>query len=543
MTRLSLALVVLVAVGALPCAADQTQLGDRQAGVAQRYQRLEELLLRLADVEALENVDRAALLRRAAQESRDRFVLEKLRNAAASLHNDEFQAAVENQESANKELKTILTLLLSEDRSKRIRNEKERYARLIKDLKRNLSQQRSTRARTENGADIEEVKQEQRSVIRRSESLQNKLAEQNEGQGAADSSSSDDASKEQDSSNRSADQQQQKEASPQQQNQSSPQDGANPQKSAPPQDGQPSSPQSDQSEQSSPSPAEQSPPSSESRQTPSSPEEDVQQRLEDAIEEMRDAEDQLERADREKATEKQREAEENLRAAIDRLERILRQLREEEMERELAKLEARLRKISAMQTKVLDDTVELASTPKSQRNRQTDLQAGNLAFDEKKIVLEADRAMLLLREEGSSVAFPEVVQQLQRDATRVAERLGQTRIDAVTQGIQRDMLASIEEMVAALQQAQRKLEQQRQQQQGQPQQSGQQEQPLVAAIAELKLTRTMEQRIKTTTARYSGLLETGESDAEEVLPLLRDLSDRQNRLYKITRDLVLRRNQ
>jgi len=270
----------------------------------------------------------------------------------------------------------------------------------------------------------------------------------------------------------------------------------------------------------------------------------VEEQLQKAIENMKQAEKELEDAKREEATDKQREAEENLRAAIDRLERILRQLREEELLRELAKLEARLRKMAAMQNKVLDDTVALASTPQEQRNRQTDLKSGDLAFSEKKITLEADRAMLLLREEGSSIAFPEVVSQVRADTATVADRLGQTKIDAVTQGIQQDILAALDEMITAVQKAQRDLEQkQQQQQQGQPQQSGQGEQPLVEALAELKLIRTMETRIKSTTDRYSSLLESGSSTVEDVLPLLQNLSDRQNRLYRITRDLVLKRNQ
>ncbi len=91
---------------------------------------------------------------------------------------------------------------------------------------------------------------------------------------------------------------------------------------------------------------------------------------------------------------------------------------------------------------------------------------------------------------------------------------------------------------------QRDLEKQKQEQgEGQPGQSGQGEQPLVEALAELKLIRTMETRIKSTTNRYSSLLESGESSGEEVLPLLQDLSERQSRLYRITRDLVLKRNQ
>ncbi len=75
-------------------------MSQRQTGVADRYQRLEELLLRLADVESAENPERSALLRRAARQSRDKFVLEKLRGASESLRTQEFQKAVTNQELA-----------------------------------------------------------------------------------------------------------------------------------------------------------------------------------------------------------------------------------------------------------------------------------------------------------------------------------------------------------------------------------------------------------------------------------------------------------
>ncbi len=165
--------------GAAP-AQDDVTLSMRQSGVAQRYQKLEELLLRLADVEADENPERSALLRRAARQSRDQFVLEKLRTASQSLETQEFQKAVDNQEAAEKELAAILKLLLSEDRSKRIRDEKERYQNLIKDLKRNLNNQRSARARTENGADLEEVQKEQKAVTKRSQELKEELSQDNQ---------------------------------------------------------------------------------------------------------------------------------------------------------------------------------------------------------------------------------------------------------------------------------------------------------------------------------------------------------------------------
>ncbi len=99
-------------------AADELEtLAAKQQSVTKRYERLEELLLRLAEVEATENPERSALLRRAAKQSRDKFVLEKLKLASASLKTQEFQKAVENQEAATKELGDLLKLLL-----RRVRN-------------------------------------------------------------------------------------------------------------------------------------------------------------------------------------------------------------------------------------------------------------------------------------------------------------------------------------------------------------------------------------------------------------------------------------
>ncbi len=590
-----------------PDNAATSNLPQRQTGVAQRYGKLEELLLRLADVEADENPERAALLRRAAKQSRDKFTLEKLRGATEALSSEQYQNAVQRQGEAVEGIETLLTLLLSEDRSKRIRDEKQRVTEMIKDLKRIERAQRSTRARTENGAEFGEVEKEQQSITQRAEELHQDLAgdenadaendepsadekdEPNAGDPKSEAPKDGESNKPKDGEPKPGDDQSPPSDSPSDESSDAampkdgkpedgkPQDGkpedapsqesqssqGEPQESKA-QDAESKSGKPDQSKPSESKPSQSQPsesPSGESQpgesgesqagesqssqpQQPQSPQQEAQQQLQDAIKKMQEAEKKLAEAKRDEAADEQRAAEENLRAAIDRLERILRQLREEEMQRELAKLEARLRKMAAMQSKVLDDTVTLAATPKTQRNRQTDLKAGDLAFEEKKITLEADRAMLLLREEGSSVAFPEVVDAIRSDTTKVADRLAETKIDQVTQGMQKDILAALEEMIAALQKAQRDLEQKKQeQQQGQPQQQGQGEQPLVESLAELKLIRTMETRIKSTTDRYAELLETGETTGDDVLPLLQGLSERQNRLYRITRDLVLKRNQ
>mgnify|MGYP003649843021 FL=1 len=591
-----------------------TTLASRQSSVATRYERLEELLLRLADMEASENPERSALLRRVAKQSRERFVLEKLRGAGKMIGDGQLSKAMTDQKSATEELQSILKLLMSEDRSSRIRDEKKRISELIKQLRLTERNERSVRARTENGVEMSEVEKEQKAIAERAEELRKELEEESDdadGEPSESDSSEGEAqdSKSEESENQPGDKSEmeagQEESGEQksgeesssdqpsesgEQNESGqPKEGEQPKEGGQQDENSQQQPEgdepkeaSDDGEQPDGEPAEEKSGEEKGEQAPSgeqqseegqqqsgeqksgekqsgeqqsssqqqppkpqSPQEQAKEQLERAIERMKEAQDKLAQNERKEATEQQRQAEEELRRAIDRLEKILRQLREEEMERELAKLEARLRKMAAMQSAVLDQTVQLAKTPEVQRNRATDLKAGDLAFEEQKITLEADRAMLLLREEGSSVAFPEGVSQLREDTVRVSTRLGQSKIDLVTQGLQSDILAGLEEMIAALAKAQRDLEKKKQQEQqgdggGQPSGSG--EEPLVQKLAELKLIRTMQTRIQGSTDRYASLMDGKETSAEDVLPLLRDLSQRQDRLYQITRDLVTERN-
>ena len=130
--------------------------------------------------------------------------------------------------------------------------------------------------------------------------------------------------------------------------------------------------------------------------------------------------------------------------------------------RMLALLESRFRKMLDMQLKVLDQTEKLDAIPKEARSREFDIQAGRLSFDEKKIETEAEKALMLLKEEGSSIAFPETVEMMKEDMAFVAARLGNAKVGEVTQDRQKDIIMSLEEMLEALKQAQQEQEQRQQ---------------------------------------------------------------------------------
>jgi hypothetical protein len=263
---------------------------------------------------------------------------------------------------------------------------------------------------------------------------------------------------------------------------------------------------------------------------------------------MREAQQRLEEAKRDEAVEEQEKARHELEKAKAELEEILRQLREEEVGRTLAMLEGRFRRMLEKQLEIYESTKRLDKIPPDERGRQVDIQAGKLGFDETKLAVEADKALLLLHEEGSSVAFPETVEMMRDDMQQVADRLSSAKIDTITQGIEEEIVAALEEMIAALQQAQQDLEekkQQEQQQQGKPMQPG--EEPLVDQIAELKMIRALQMRVNTRTTRYSSLLENsddlvGQTDDEELRDSLIQLGERQDRIHEVTKDIVLGKN-
>ncbi len=256
---------------------------------------------------------------------------------------------------------------------------------------------------------------------------------------------------------------------------------------------------------------------------------------------MREASEKLERAEREGAVQDQEDAIAELDKAIAELEEILRQLREEEMERMLADLERRFRKMLKMQTAVYDATVVLDEKPVDQRDRSDQIAAGRLAGKEAQIVAEVDKAMVLLREDGTSVALPEAVAQLREDMESVMVRLDNAKTGPITQGIERDILETLQEIIAALEKAQQDLKDQQNQPGGQAGQPG--DPPLVDMLAELKMIRSLQMRVNRRTDQFQKMIEVKESTADQLLPKIRRLAERQDRIENIARDIVLGRNE
>jgi hypothetical protein len=383
-------------------------LSQEQHQIAEKYRRLEDLIFKMADFEATSNPRRAALLRQAYKQSKDRLTQSQLNSITALLAQQQYKRALDGQEVARKDLQDLLQLLLSEDRSDRLKSETQKIKDHIKELKRLERLQRSVRGRTEGGSDTQELAKDQGQIADRTDDLAQELeqadAEKADSSGsdaADDPSQSDpgDGGQPQDDAGEAPD-----EAKP-----ADPAPGGEPGADAPPTgdpsesspDGQspksppgkpaPSPPGDPGAEPAEPggepsdappgeTPAQPTPggepggepgaePSGEPGATPSAPQTPpdddgpAKKRVREAEQKMREAQRNLEEAQRSESVENQTEALRKLQEAIAELEEVLRQLREEEMARVLALLEGRFRRMLEAQLKVYEGTCRSTKSP------------------------------------------------------------------------------------------------------------------------------------------------------------------------------------
>jgi len=131
--------------------------------------------------------------------------------------------------------------------------------------------------------------------------------------------------------------------------------------------------------------------------------------------------------------------------------------------------------------------------------------------------------MALLKEEGSSIAFPEALDQVREDMIEVVSRLAEAKVDDLTVDIEQDIIDALTEMIDALKKAQEDLQKRQRQRQQQGQQGPPQDPTLVDQIAELKMILALQKRINRRTLQYAkasgveedqvGQVESGEEKA------------------------------
>ncbi len=286
----------------------------------------------------------------------------------------------------------------------------------------------------------------------------------------------------------------------------------------------------------------------------------VRKRIEEATKKQDSAEDNLKKPDRDKASENQDEAIKNLKDAQKRLEDLLRQLREEEIERLLAALQSRCEEMLRMQQQVYDGTVDVDGrvklTPDKKPTREQAQRSNELSITEEEIVKMANVAIRLIEEEGSAIAFAEVFKQVRDDMDKVAKRLKKTDVGQVTQTIERDIIDTLKEMIAALKKARQDNKNKKPPKPGQPNNGKPPDQDLIDLLAELRMIRSMQARVYKRTTDYHKFYPDLEQapkpetvkdakqrdELETVQGELENLAERQLKIEKVTKDLSKGKN-
>ena len=520
----------------------KADLADEQSEIAEKYKRFEGVLLRMAELTAPTDPRRAALLRQAVAQSKDRAINSRFDALVKFLSDNRMALAVSNQEDVQKELGSLMQLLLSENRDERLASEQARVREYLKRVNKLIKDQKSVQGQTRGSGATQGLSEKQGKLAEDAGKLALDIQDAEEGSPKDE----DQAPKNGDDKEPSDQQGKPSEGKP---SEGKPSEGkpseGKPSEGKPsegkPSEGKPSEGQPQEGQPSEGEPGQQN--QQQQQQQPSAEEQNpARKRIQAAEERMKKARERLEEAKRKDAADEQEQALRELEQAKADLEKILRQLREEEIERMLVQLEARFRKMLDLQVEVYEGTLRLDKIPLDRRGRNDEIEAGRLSRKESAIALEAEKALTLLREDGSAVAMPEAVAQMHEDMLQVVDRLSQTKVDLRTQGLEEDIIAALEEMIEALQKAQKEMEEQK----GQPgQQQGQpQDQPLIDKIAELKMIRSLQLRVNRRTQRYAEMIEGQEQAVEpDLIEAVRELADREQRIYRSTRDIVTGRNQ
>ena len=265
-----------------------------------------------------------------------------------------------------------------------------------------------------------------------------------------------------------------------------------------------------------------------------------------AVPDEQNASDNLDKDNRAKASDEQAKAIEKMEQARQELEKRLKQLREQELERLLANLEQRVGKMLAMQIEVkgVTGTIDgqIMKNP-DQKPRPIDFQNSQKQEDrEAEIIAEADKAIELLRNEGSAVAFPAVFEEVRQDMSRVKERLHNANVGADTQALEQDIIEVLTQMKEALKKAQQELGKSPPMPPGEPPPSGDQLKKLLDEIAELKLIRQQQQLVNTRTTRYGERFKGEQADELQIKKELKDLGERQEKIESMINNLVTGKN-
>ena len=510
-------------------------LVDREQDLLRQFRDLEKTFLRLADLLATSDPRRSALLRSVFEQARNEELDNRLDTIVTLLAEGQLLKAGNRQSSAIDALKQLLDLLESGDTDRRLANTKEEVKQFLARLSKLISRQRDIEGSTEAGGKEPQLSDRQNTVADETHRLSDDVDGFAKRMEARDSPTARQQSDPSGDANNSKDSDAKDSDAPSQTSEGSAGDSS---KGTADDKGSESEPSNESSTDKQEEAADNNGDDESSRA------QRTKKRLAAAEKRMRAAREKLDQSQRKEARSEQEKAIEELETARAELEEILRQMREEEVERLLVLLEVRVRAMLRAEKAVLAGTDKLATPSQTQSDRERQLEASRLAREQGLIGNDALKALALVRDDGSAVAIPEALEQVREDSAQAAARLTRGDVGGTTRGILEDIVLSLEEMLGALEKAQREQQSKAQNPSGgRPAEPG--EQPLVDKLAELKMIRSLQKRVNTRTKRYAQLLTDGAEQVEEpeLFEALDRLSERQKKIERAAHDIATGRTE
>ena len=258
-----------------------------------------------------------------------------------------------------------------------------------------------------------------------------------------------------------------------------------------------------------------------------------QQKVQQAQQSMQKASGDLRKQEPADASRQQGKAIKDLEEALREIEERLAQLREETQIEKLARLEARFREMLARQQKATVDTVGLEKKRQEaggELKRTDRLAVAKVAAEELSLAEAAQQSLDIILDDGTSVVFADVVEQVRDDLQSVARLLDARQTDSYTTTLQKEIEITLEELIEALQEAQQQKKEGAQGGGG----GGGGEEPLLPGSAELKLLRSAQLRIN----RRTVAIDTARSEGTELTDVMKQelqgLAGRQAEIGEMT---------
>jgi hypothetical protein len=272
-----------------------------------------------------------------------------------------------------------------------------------------------------------------------------------------------------------------------------------------------------------------------------------QQKVAQAQKSMQQASGGLRQQEPSDASRQQGKAIKELEEALQEIADRLNQLREETQVEKLARLEARFREMLATQQQLTAQTATVETKRleaggqliRSDRNairsvgdeeRRMDAIKSETETKDPGLAGKAQQALDIIIDDGTSVVFPDIVEQLRDDLVSVGNLLADNlRTDNYTTALQQEIETTLAELIEALQKAQ-----QQKQAGGGGGGSGGGQEPLLPNSAELKLLRSAQLRINRRTVALDQSRPRGGPLDDVLKGETRKIADRQSEIAEMT---------